>query len=137
MRKQDNPPSKEVLWKAPSGESDARPEASKPSVEETLARVIDRYNNPKIKKNFRGWVNALVFHFPDIGESYTFKINGDEGIELNRGDEASAAVRVTIPSDDLANVLGKNISPIKAYSSGNLVVKGVMKDLMQMRKLLF
>jgi putative sterol carrier protein len=137
MRKQNSPVNTETLWKAPSKESVTSHEASKPSIEESLGRIIDRYNDPKIKSHFRGWVNALSFHFSDLGESYIFRINGAESIELSRDDDANAAVHVTMPSDILAKVLDKEISPIKAYSGGGLVVKGVMKDLMQMRKLLF
>ncbi|HME52593.1 MAG TPA: SCP2 sterol-binding domain-containing protein [Candidatus Lokiarchaeia archaeon] len=106
------------------------------SLDEALKTVIDRYNDDKIRKKFKGWVNALQFSFPDIEKAYTFAINSDEGIKMSEGMYADAAVNVSIPSDMFIQLLTKQINAITAYSSGLLKVEGDMKNLLKMRKLI-
>jgi hypothetical protein len=107
------------------------------SLEEALQKIIDRYNNPNISKAFVNWQNTLMMTFPDLEKSYLFKINNDQGIILEEGLEEEAAVQVMLDSDLFIKMMLKQINPIKAYSSGGLEVKGKMKNLLKLRKLMF
>ena len=88
-------------------------------------------------KAFRNWYNTLMMTFPDISKSYLFKIKGGEGIELSEGVEKEAAVQVKMDSTVFIKMMTKQINPIKAYSSGSLEVKGEMKNMLKLRKLMF
>ena len=105
--------------------------------EDGLQSIVDRYNTEKVLKAFRNWYNTLMMTFPDISKSYLFKINGGEGIELSEGVDEEAAVQVKMDSTVFIKMMTKQINPIKAYSSGNLEVKGEMKNMLKLRKLMF
>lgn len=105
--------------------------------EDGLQNIVDRYNTEKVMKAFRNWYNTLMMTFPDISKSYLFKINGGEGIELSEGVDKEAAVQVKMDSTVFIKMMTKQINPIKAYSSGSLEVKGEMKNMLKLRKLMF
>lgn len=105
--------------------------------EDGLQNIVDRYNTEKVMKAFRNWYNTLMMIFPDISKSYLFKINGGEGIELSEGVDKEAAVQVKMDSTVFVKMMTKQINPVKAYSSGNLEVKGEMKNMLKLRKLMF
>ena len=107
------------------------------SFEEALQSIIDRYNDPKVFIKFVNWVETLMMTFPDLDKSYLYRINGDLGIALEEGFDESAAVQVILDSELLIKMMTKQINPIKAYSSGGLEVKGKMKNLLKLRKLMF
>ncbi len=107
------------------------------SLEEALQKIVDRYNNPKVSNTFSNWQNTLMMTFPNLEKSYLFKINNYQGISLEQGLEEDAAVQVILDSDIFIKMMTKQINPIKAYSSGGLEVKGKMKNLLKLRKLMF
>ncbi|MFW9949315.1 MAG: SCP2 sterol-binding domain-containing protein [Candidatus Thorarchaeota archaeon] len=107
------------------------------SLEEGLQMIIDRYNDPKVSKSFSNWDNTLMMTFKDLNKSYLFKINMDRGIELVEGYDEEAGVQVNFDSTIFLKMMTKQINPIKAYSSGGLEVKGQMKNLLKLRKLMF
>lgn len=107
------------------------------SLEEGLQMIVDRYNDPKVSKSFSNWDNTLMMSFKDLNKSYLFKINSDQGIDLNEGYDEEAAVQVNFDSTIFLKMMTKQINPIKAYSSGGLEVKGKMRNLLKLRKLMF
>ncbi|MHA2255585.1 MAG: SCP2 sterol-binding domain-containing protein [Candidatus Heimdallarchaeaceae archaeon] len=102
-----------------------------------IQSIADRYNTEKVKKAFKNWHNTLMITFPDISKSFLFKINGEEGLELSEGVDSDAAVQVNMDSTVFVKMMTKQINPIKAYSSGSLEVKGEMKNMLKLRKLMF
>ncbi|MCG3217325.1 MAG: SCP2 sterol-binding domain-containing protein [Candidatus Heimdallarchaeota archaeon] len=107
------------------------------SYNDGLQSIIDRYNTEKVRKAFKGWFNTLMMTFPDISKSFLFMISGNEGIDLSEGVDEEAAVQVKMDSTIFVRMMTKQINPIKAYSSGNLEVKGEMKNMLKLRKLMF
>ncbi len=123
-----------------SVEKDILPSSGPADMESVIAalnQISDRYNKPDVRSKFDGWVNNLVMLFPDINKSYVFKINGSEGIEMVEGSDENATIQVAMTSDMFVKLLNKQINAIKAYSSGALKVKGEMKNLLKLRKLMF
>jgi len=107
------------------------------TLEDALQQIINRYNEPNVSKSFKNWQNTLMMTFPDLKKSFRFRIENDQGITLEEGYEENAAVQVNLDSDLFKKMMTKQINPIKAYSSGGLEVKGKMKDLLKLRKLMF
>ncbi|TXT67260.1 MAG: hypothetical protein BAJALOKI1v1_140028 [Promethearchaeota archaeon] len=107
------------------------------SLEEALQKIVERYEDPKVSKSFSSWKETLMMTFPDIGKSYLYMINNDQGIELIEGYDEEAAVQVKLSSEIFIKMMTKQINPIKAYSSGELEVSGKMKNLLKLRKLMF
>ena len=107
------------------------------SYSDGLQNIIDRYNTEKVRKAFKNWYNTLMITFPDISKSFLFKINGEEGLDFSEGIDENAAVQVNMDSTIFVKMMTKQINPIKAYSSGNLEVKGEMKNMLKLRKLMF
>ncbi|MBA7572127.1 hypothetical protein ES708_13903 [subsurface metagenome] len=102
-----------------------------------IQKIVDRYNTEKVKNAFKKWYNTLMITFPDISKSFLFKINGAEGLVLSEGVDEEAAVQVKMDSTVFIKMMIKQINPIKAYSSGSLEVKGQMKNMLKLRKLMF
>jgi putative sterol carrier protein len=133
-------PLKEVRT-TPTKAKEATPSVSKVptdfTLEDGLQSIVDRYNTEKVKEAFKDWHNTLMMTFPDISKSYLFVISSDEKIELSEGVDNNAAVQVTLDSTVFIQMMTKQINPIKAYSSGSLEVKGEMKNMLKLRKLMF
>ncbi len=102
-----------------------------------LQKIVDRYNTEKVKKTFKNWYNTLMITFPDLSKSFLFKIDGAESLVLSEGVDEEAAVQVKMDSTVFIKMMTKQINPIKAYSSGSLEVKGQMKNMLKLRKLMF
>ncbi|MHA1475499.1 MAG: SCP2 sterol-binding domain-containing protein, partial [Promethearchaeota archaeon] len=107
------------------------------NLEEALQMIVDRYNTEKVRKSFKNWNNTLMMSFPDLEKSYLYKISGIEGLEFSEGIDENAAVQVKMDSMVYRKMMNKQINPIKAYSSGALEVKGEMKNMLKLRKLMF
>lgn len=107
------------------------------SLEEALQKIVERYNDPDVAKKFSSWNETLMMEFPDIEKAYLYKINKDEGIELEEGYDEDAAVQVKLSSNIFIKMMTNQINPIKAYSSGELEVSGKMRNLLKLRKLMF
>ena len=107
------------------------------TLEDAIQQIINRYNEPNVYKSFKNWQNTLMMTFPDLKKSFLFRIENDQGITLEEGHEDNVAVEVNLDSDLFKKMMTKQINPIKAYSSGGLEVKGKMKDLLKLRKLMF
>ncbi|MBN2155020.1 MAG: SCP2 sterol-binding domain-containing protein [Candidatus Lokiarchaeota archaeon] len=107
------------------------------SLEEALQSIVDRYNDEKVKKSFKGWNETLVMRFPDIDKNFMYVINGDEEIQFTEGDNAEAAVQVEMDSTLFQKLIAKQVNAIKAYSSGKMNVSGQMKNMLKLRKLMF
>ncbi len=107
------------------------------TLEEALQKIVDRYNDPKVAKSFQKWNETLMMSFPDINQSYLYKIDNDHGITLMEGYDEEAAVQVKLSSNIFIKMMTKQINPIKAYSSGELEVSGKMRNLLKLRKLMF
>ena len=107
------------------------------SLEDALQIIVDRYNTEKVKKSFKNWNNTLMMSFPDLGKSYLYKVSGIDGLEFSEGIDENAAVQVKMDSIVYRKMMNKQINPIKAYSSGALEVKGEMKNMLKLRKLMF
>jgi putative sterol carrier protein len=107
------------------------------SIEEALQKIIDRYYDPNVSKMFSNWQNTLMMSFLNLQKNYLFRIDNDQGIKLEEGYEEDAAVQVSLDSSTFIKMMTKQINPIKAYSSGELEVKGKMKNLLKLRKLMF
>ena len=131
----EKPKKTEKIEKVP--ETAEKIEISDFSYEDGLQAIVDRYNSEKVKKAFKNWYNTMMITFPDISKSYLFKINGDESLVLSEGVDNEAAVQVKMDSTMFVKMMTKQINPIKAYSSGNMEVKGEMKNMLKLRKLMF
>jgi len=107
------------------------------NLEDALQMIVDRYNTEKVRKSFKNWNNTLMMNFPDLGKSYLYKISGIDGLEFSEGIDENAAVQVKMDSMVYRKMMNKQINPIKAYSSGALEVKGEMKNMLKLRKLMF
>jgi len=126
-------PAAPVESMVPSSSGPADPE----SIKAALNTISERYNKPDVRSKFDGWVNTLVISFLDINKAYVFKINGSDGIEMSEGFDEAATIQVSMASDMFVKLLSTQINAIKAYSSGALKVKGEMKNLLKLRKLMF
>nr|MDO8112144.1 SCP2 sterol-binding domain-containing protein [Candidatus Sigynarchaeota archaeon] len=107
------------------------------SIQDAVNKIVERYNQAEVRSKFDGWQNTLMIAFPDLEKSFLFRINGSEGIDMTEGVDETASIQVSMASDMFIKLLSKQINAIKAYSSGALKVKGEMKNLLKLRKLMF
>lgn len=88
----------------------------------------------KSKKRFAKWNKNLAVTFTDLDKTYmTTIVAGVPGEpELVTIDKADIWIRVD--SNTWTGIIGGKISGVKAYTGGDLKIKGSMTDLLKLQK---
>ncbi|MEX2690214.1 MAG: SCP2 sterol-binding domain-containing protein [Candidatus Njordarchaeales archaeon] len=108
-----------------------------PEFETAINEVIERFSNPEITKSLANFTRTLKLEFPDIKTLYVLNIENGQLKEVKKESVEKADISVSMNSDTFIGVINKTISPVKAYMTGKIKVKGSMSDLLKLRKVLF
>ncbi len=107
---------------------------------EAFERIKARYQDPKIRESLADFNTPVECIFAAENTKAVFLINGDKGIEIkaNTGDDSAPLVTQYESEQTLIDICNKKLGAMGAYTKGKLkVVKGDMKALMKLRKLMF
>jgi len=105
---------------------------------ESVINVIrERFSDPEITKILSGFTKTIQLEFPDKGVSYVIELENGQLKAFEQKSIESPDIKVTMNSDVFIGVINKTLSPVKAYMSGKIKVKGAMSDLLKLRKVLF
>jgi len=110
--------------------------ATKEEVKKGLKRVMAKFDDPELKKEFERFYKSVQFVYPDINISYVMEVAGGEVKELKEGTVERPNVVVTLDSDTFLGILDREIDAISAFSAGKIKFKGAMTDLLKLQKLL-
>jgi putative sterol carrier protein len=101
-----------------------------------LERIRDRFAQPEMQANFRGFRKTMQFVFPDLQRNFTLHIAEDGSTTLAEQTVPQPDVKVTTNSNTLAGIIDGSVNPIQAYITRKLKVAGQMEDLLRLQKLL-
>lgn len=110
--------------------------ATKKDIEDALAIVKAKFDDPKLKPRFSSFSKNMQFTFPDLNTSYLMKVVNGEVESLEEESIPEPDIHVTIDSSILIDILHKKMNPMKAYTMGKLKAKGKLTDLLKLQKLL-
>lgn len=109
--------------------------ASVPEVEATLHGLIRRLE--EVDPAYRGILpgrRTIQADCPDLGLTYHAFWRQGKVSELYEGPpESRADIRISIDSDDLVSLVGKELAFGRAYSEGRIRIDASMTDLLRLR----
>ncbi|MFX0050789.1 MAG: SCP2 sterol-binding domain-containing protein [Candidatus Hodarchaeota archaeon] len=104
-----------------------------------INKVLGKLSEEKHKKRFGKWNKLIGFTFKDFGKTWVTTLTAGVPSELEER-EIDKSVKYdilvsTTPATWLG-VLNKEIDAMKAFTSGDLKIKGSLSDLLKLRKVL-
>jgi putative sterol carrier protein len=78
----------------------------------------------------------MQFNFPDLSTSFVVRIENGAVKDLSESSLEKPDVSVTASSDTLVAIMAKKMSGMSAYTTGKLKVRGSMRDLLKLQKLM-
>jgi putative sterol carrier protein len=109
---------------------------TKKEIEEALALVIQKFDEPNLKARFSSFSKNMQFTFTDLNTAYLMRVKNGEVESLKEDNIESPDIHVKIESRILIDILHKKMNPMKAYTTGKLKAKGKLTDLLKLQKLL-
>ena len=104
-----------------------------------ITKVLGKLSQEKHKKRFSKWNRSIGFTFKELGKTWSTMLKA--GVpsdvterEINKADKFDIHV-ITSPAIWLG-ILNKEVDAMKAFSSGDLKIKGKMTDLLKLKKVL-
>ena len=106
------------------------------TIQEAFQTLQERYNDPNFRQQLQGYSRIIKFTFTDLQDPYIIAIDQGNITYLSNKDIKTPDIAITTDSTLFLDILDKKISPLIAYSTGKLKVKGNLTDLMKLQKLL-
>ena len=109
------------------------------NVTELLAEKVKEFNaridnEPKFSEMIKGKNRTICICVSD-GENYSSKLENLRIEDFVKTDNTDADLVVTANSEVLIGLINREISPIKAYMSGDLKVKASLTDMLLLKRL--
>jgi putative sterol carrier protein len=101
-----------------------------------LNGVKSKLESPALQSSFRDFTKTMQFNLPDLGTSYLFRIENGILKELSESSVEKPDISVTSSSDTLLAIMNRKMGAMSAYTTGKLKVRGSMKDLLKLQKLM-
>ncbi|MFW9777715.1 MAG: SCP2 sterol-binding domain-containing protein [Candidatus Heimdallarchaeota archaeon] len=104
-----------------------------------IHKVLGKLGEEKNKKRFKKWNRKIGFTFEEFGKTWTTTLTAGVPDDLVEGPiDKSIKYDILVKTNSVTwlGVLNKEIDPIKAYSKGELKIKGSVTDLLKLRRVL-
>jgi len=110
--------------------------AQKEEVVVALKGVKSKLESPALQPSFVDFTKTMQFNFPDLNISFLFRIENGVLREFSESSVEKPDISVTSSSDTLLAIMNKKMGAMSAYTTGKLKVRGSMKDLLKLQKLM-
>jgi putative sterol carrier protein len=110
--------------------------AQKEEVLVALNGVKGKLESPALQPSFQDFTKTMQFNFPDLNTSFLFRIENGALKELSESSVEKPDISVTSSSDTLLAIMNRKMGAMSAYTTGKLKVRGSMKDLLKLQKLM-
>ena len=110
--------------------------AQKEEVLVALNGVKSKLESPGLQPSFHDFTKTMQFNFPDLNTSFLFRIENGVLRELSESSVEKPDISVTSSSDTLLAIMNRKMGAMSAYTTGKLKVRGSMKDLLKLQKLM-
>lgn len=106
--------------------------------EEILAaiqKMVKKAEEPKMQKRFSNFSKTLLMSFEDLGIHLTISFVDGIGT-VEQGTITEPNMTVNTDSRTIIDILGGNLSAMRAFMSGKIKADGPARDLMKLQHLL-
>ena len=108
---------------------------SEEEILEAIQKMVKKAEEPKMQKRFSDYSKSLVMSFEDLGFDLTISfVDGKGTVEKGRITEPNMTVKTD--SRTILDILGGNLSAMRAFMSGKIKADGPARDLMKLQHLL-
>lgn len=104
-----------------------------------INKVLSKLSEEKNKKRFKRWNKLIGFTFKDFGKTWVTTLSAGVPSELEEREIDKSVkydIHVSTTPATWLGILNKKIDAMKAFTSGDLRIKGSMTDLLKLRKVL-
>lgn len=104
---------------------------------ESFKKLLAKFQaTEKDQKRFAKWDKTLAITFTDFDKTYLTNITLGVPSEPELVSIEKADIWIRIDSTTFIGIMDGRISGVKAYTGGNLKIKGKMTDLLKLQKLM-
>ncbi|TFG33655.1 SCP2 sterol-binding domain-containing protein [Candidatus Thorarchaeota archaeon] len=100
-----------------------------------IEKMIERAEDPKIARRFTNYSKSLLMSFQDIELDIIIIFEDGKGT-VQKGTCDSPSMKVTTDSKTIIDILGGDLSAMRAFMTGKIKADGPAKDLMKLQHLL-
>jgi len=106
------------------------------SIRDAFQTMQEKYESPSFRQKLQDYSKTIKFIFTDLQDPYIIAIHQGNITYLSDKNTTTPDIEITTESTLFLDILHKKISPIMAYSTGKMKVKGKLTDLIQLQELL-
>ena len=108
---------------------------SEDEILEAIQKMVKKAEEPKMQRRFLNYSKSLVMSFGDLEFDLTVSfIDGKGTVEMGGINEPDMTVKTD--SRTILDILGGNLSAMRAFMSGKIKADGPARDLMKLQHLL-
>ena len=108
---------------------------SEDEILEAIQNMMKKAEEPKMQKRFANYSKTLVMSFEDLGVDLTVSFVDGKGT-VEKGGIPEPNMTVKTDSRTILDILGGNLSAMRAFMSGRIKANGPARDLMKLQHLL-
>lgn len=102
---------------------------------DTIQKMINRAEEPKLQKHFMNFNKSLLMSFNDIGKDIAIIFENGKGTVSMREIE-DPTMTIKTDSKTIIDILDGSLSAMRAFMSGKIKADGPARDLMKLQRLL-
>ena len=106
---------------------------------ETLLKVLEeqrqKFNHPKVAKDFSRWNKTMQYHFTDRGEYYLIRFVEGQPLPPAEEQHPKPDIQYEMDSATFFAIAQKEISGFKAYQQKRIRLKAAMPDMLKLQKI--
>ena len=102
---------------------------------EAILKMVKKIEEPKMQKRFSKYTKTLVMSFEDLSFDLTLSFVDGKGT-VEKGTLADPNMSVRTDSRTILDILGGNLSAMRAFMTGKIKADGPARDLMKLQHLL-
>jgi len=102
---------------------------------EAILKMVKKIEEPKMQKRFSKYTKTLVMSFEDLSFDLTLSFVDGKGT-VEKGTLTDPNMSVRTDSRTILDILGGNLSAMRAFMTGKIKADGPARDLMKLQHLL-
>lgn len=105
------------------------------TIRNALHTLQKKYDDPHFQQQFKDYSKIIKLTFTDLQDPYIINIHQGNITYLSDTDIETPDITITTDSTIFLDIVNKKMSPMAAYATGKLKVKGKLTDLIKLQKL--
>jgi len=110
--------------------------ATREEIVTRLEKVKAKFSEEKIQKEFANFSKTLEYVFKDKETSFCVSIQNGVPSDFQEKKAEKPDIQLIMDSQTFVEIMDGKLSGMKAYASGKVKLKGSIRDLMKLQKLM-